>query len=688
MTEKYLITTALAYTNGPLHLGHVRSTYIPADVMRRYLKLIGKEVIHVGGTDNHGVPITLTAEKEGVSPEDIVNKYHNEIKRDLDSLGIEFNSYGKTHSDIHIKTAQEFYLKLKDNGYIYEKDIEQFYCSTCNKFLADRYVEGICPHCSGEARGDHCEVCGRHLEPTELINPYCVNCGGTPEIRKTTHRFFKLSALSKDLMEYIKNSNIPDYVKNMAYRWIEELHDWDISRDMDWGVPLPDDKNQVMYVWLEAPIGYISFTKMLGDIWKDYWLKGEDSDKNGNRDRDEVKIWHVIGKDIAIHHSVFWPGMLIAHGEYNLPSSVISGGYLTLEGKKMSTSKRWVVWVEDFIKYFDPDYLRYFLMINAPLNKDCDFSFDEFQKRINTELIAIIGNFTHRTIVFTHRKFKGIVKVDEKNLKEEDLKLINKCKETVKEYHNHIINFNFKDALMDIIHLAKEGNNYFQRMEPWTVKDEERLREILYTCLLTVKYITYLLYPFMPNKCMELLNQMNEELDLNIRESELKKPKVVFKKIEDKDIELAKKEILNIENEDNINKLKDKENKNKNKDKYNENKEDKENRRNTMDNITIEDFAKLDLRIAKILEAQEIPKSKKLLKLIVDIGDEKRQVVAGIKGHYTPEDLIGKKIVILCNLKPAKLCGVESQGMILAGGEETVALLVPDKDIPVGSRIQ
>ena len=649
MGERYLITTALAYTNGPLHLGHVRSTYIPADVMRRYLKMIGKDVVHIGGTDNHGVPITITAEKEGVSPEEIVNKYHKEIKRDLDSLSIEFDSYGKTHSEIHIKTAQEFYLKLKENGYIYEKEIEQFYCHHCKKFLADRYVEGTCPYCGGEARGDHCEVCGRHLEPTKLIDPYCVICKGTPEIRRTKHRFFKLSALSEELREYIKNSKIPDYVKNMAYRWIEELHDWDISRDIDWGVPLPDDESQVMYVWLEAPIGYISFTKMLGDVWKDYWLKERGKD---------VNIWHFIGKDIAIHHSVFWPGMLIAHGEYNLPTSVISGGYLTLEKKKMSTSKRWVVWVKDFIRYFHPDYLRYFLMINAPLNKDCDFSFEEFQKRINTELIAIIGNFIHRTLVFTYRKFKRIIKVDEDQLKEEDLKLLERCKEIRERYHKHMMEFNFKEALMDVIHLAQEGNNYFQRMEPWNVKEEERLKEILYTCGVTVKYIVYLLYPFMPNKCMEILDIMNEELDLNIRGNELKKVKVVFKKIEDKEVELAKKEILNIKDkeEDNM--------------------------------ITIDDFTKLDLRIGKILEAEEIPKSKKLLKLIVDIGDEKRQIVAGIKGHYTPEELVGKKVVVLCNLKPAKLCGVESQGMILAGGEETVALLVPDRDIPVGSKIK
>ncbi|AEH07500.1 methionine--tRNA ligase [Methanothermococcus okinawensis] len=691
MSEKYLITTALAYTNGPLHLGHARSTYIPADIMRRYLKLNKKDVIHVGGTDNHGVPITITAEKEGVKPEDIVNKYHNEIKRDLDNLNIEFDSYGKTHSDIHIKTAQEFYLKLKENGYIYEKEIEQFYCPKCNRFLADRYVEGICPFCGGEARGDHCEVCGRHLEPTELINPYCVNCNTTPELRKTIHRFFKLSALSDDLRRYVESSDMPEHVKNMAYSWIKELHDWDISRDIDWGVPIPDSENQVMYVWLEAPIGYISFTKQLGEVWKDYWLKKDKENSNGKNNN--VKIWHFIGKDITVHHSVFWPGMLIANGEYNLPSSVISGGYLTLEGRKMSTSKKWVVWVDDFVKYFDSDYLRYFLMVNAPLNRDCDFSFDEFQKRINTELIAIIGNFTHRALVFSHRKFKEIPIVDEENLKDEDKELISRCKETVKKVDNHIMEFNFKDALMGVVHLAKDGNNYFQKMEPWTVENENRLREILYTCAVVVKHILYLLYPFMPNKSMKLLDLMNEELDLEIRGNKLKKPKVVFAKIEDDKIKMVKEKLLKSkdtnEKEKNEKETKNKENIKEIKNKEKSKKIKKINEKgDSMDLISIDDFAKIELRIGQILEAEEVPKSKKLLKLIVDIGDEKRQVVAGIKGHYEPSELVGKKIVLVCNLKPAKLCGVESQGMVLAAGDDVVALLTPDKDVPVGSKIQ
>ncbi|WP_456472479.1 methionine--tRNA ligase [Methanocaldococcus sp.] len=640
---RYLITTALAYTNGPLHLGHIRSTYLPADILYKYLKLKGEEVIHVGGTDNHGVPILLRAEKEGKKPEEIVEKYHKEIKEDLDSLGIEFDAFGKTHSDIHIKTAQDFFLTLLNNGYIYEKEIEQFYCERCKKFLPDRYVEGTCPYCGGEARGDHCESCGRHLEPFELKDPFCVLCGGKPVIKKSKHYFFKLSALKEKLENYIKNAKeMPEHVKNMALNWIKELKDWDVSRDISWGVPIPNS-NQVMYVWLEAPIGYISFTKMLGDVWKKYWLE-------------ESKIYHFIGKDITVHHAVFWPGMLIAHGSYNLPTAVVSGGYLTLEGRKMSTSKNWVVWVKDFVKEFDPEYLRYYLVMAAPLFKDCDFSFEEFKNKVNNELINIIGNFTHRVLTFTHRKFKSIPIVDESKLKEEDLALIEKCEETVEEVDKNIRSFKFREALVNILHLAIEGNTYFQKMEPWKVEDEERLKEILYTCCKAVKTIAYLLYPYMPKKSMSLLNIMNEELDLKLRGDKLNKPKIVFKKVDEKKIEEFKNKLY---------------------------------RRDKMDEIDISYLEKIDLRVGKIVEAEDIKKSKKLLKLIVDLGGEKRQIVSGIKEYYKPEELVGKKVIVVCNLKPAKLCGVLSEGMILAAeDEENVSLLTVDKDIKEGSKVR
>ena len=661
---RHLVTTALAYTNGPLHLGHARSTYIPADIFTRYLKLKGEEVIHIGGTDNHGVPITLTAEKEGVKPIDIVDRYHNAIKADLDSLNICFDNFGRTHSDIHIETAQEFYSKLKENGYIYEKEIEQFYCEKCDMYLADRYVEGICPFCEGEARGDHCEVCGRHLEPTELVNPYCIHCNSKPEIKRTTHYFFKLSAMQDALKEYIENSpEMPEHVKNMALRWIEELHDWDVSRNIKWGVPIPGCDDQVMYVWIEAPIGYVSFTKQLGDIWKSYWLENTD----------ESKISHFIGKDITVHHAVFWPGILKGIGGYKMPNAVVSGGYLTLENKKMSTSKNWVVWVKDFVENFSSDYLRYFFMINAPLNRDTDFSWDDFQKRINTELIDIIGNFTHRTLVFTERKFGSTPIVDLNPLKDEDKKLISKCEDTEKLVDSLIREYNFKDALMEIIHLAKEGNGYFQGMAPWAIKDEERLKEVMYTCSVVLKYIIYLLSSFMPEKTALLLDYMNEELDLKVRGNALKKPKVIFTKVSDEDISRMKENLLKATKKAET-KMDEKSKKVKSGEK--------------MDIIDIDYFGNIDLRVGQILEVEEVPRSKKLYKIIADLGDEKRQIVSGLKGAYEAEELVGKKVIIICNLKPAKLCGVESQGMLLAAEDDSiVSLLALDRDLPVGSKI-
>jgi methionyl-tRNA synthetase len=470
--------------------------------------------------------------------------------------------------------------------------------------------------------------------------------------------------MKEELTEYITNAKeMPEHVKNMALRWIEELHDWDVSRNLTWGVPIPKSNGQVMYVWIEAPIGYVSFTKELGEIWKDYWISKDV----------QSKITHFIGKDITVHHAVFWPGILKGVKNYKMPDSVVSGGYLTLENKKMSTSKNWVVWVKDFVEKFSPDYLRYFLMVNAPLNRDTDFSWDDFQKRINTELIDIIGNFSHRTLVFTERKFGKIPNVQKDTLKEEDLLLIRKCEKTTETFDKLIREYNFKDAIMEIILLSKEGNAYFQAMQPWAITDEERLKEVMYTCCTTLKYIVYLLSPFMPVKTGELLDLMNEELDLEIRGNDLKKPKVIFTKLEEMDI-LKMKEKLNSE-------IKFEE-------KVSKNEKTAKKTGAKMELIDIEYFTKVDLRVGKVLEVEDVKKSKKLYKIIVDLGNEQRQIISGLKGDYEVEELIGKNVIVICNLKPAKLCGVESEGMLLAAESDgIVSLLNIDREISLGSKI-
>jgi len=659
--SKVFISCALPYANGPCHLGHLRSTYIPADIYARYKRMHGEDVLFVCATDEHGTPIAVRAEDEGISPKEIVDKYHLMIKHDLESCAISFDYFSRTTDPIHYKIAQNFFLKLYEKGYIYESEIKQPYCVECKRFLPDRYVEGKCPQCGGEdARGDHCESCGRHLDPIQLLEPTCLICKSTPEVRESKHYFFKLSHFQVDLKNWIENNqDLPPNVRNYALQWLMEgLKDWILTRDMEWGIPVPlkEGEGKIIYVWGEAFLGYISsaaqWSREKNLPWQEYW---------------NDKTIHFIGKDIIYHHAIFWPALLMAYG-CKLPSNIIAGEYLSLEGQKMSTSKNWVIWTSKFLQYFDADSLRYYLTVNAPLNRDTDFSWDDFQRRINDELADVLGNFLHRTFSFTDRFFDGLVP-NPSSFDEYDEKLIGRIKNAPDLVSEYIEQFKFREGLVEIIKLAKFGNKYFNDKEPWnTVKtNKEKAATCIYLCNQIAKTLAVLLQPYIPVKAREIMKILDLEGEKiswqNANEfvppnHEIGKAKPLFSKIDD-DVIKKQKEMLykNLEGES-----------------------------KTKNIISIDDFAKVDLRIGKVIGAESVKGSDNLLKLIVDIQDKKIQIVAGIARKYSPQEIITQKVVVLVNLKPAKLFGIKSEGMILAT-EETMSILT-SKDASIGERIK
>ena len=659
--DKVFITCALPYANGPCHLGHLRSTYIPADIYARYNRMNGVDVLFVCATDEHGTPIAVRAEEEKKSPLEVAGRYYNMIKEDLDACSISFDNFSRTSDPLHYEIAQNFFLKLYEKGYIYEKIIKQPYCEECERFLPDRYVEGICPHCNGEgARGDHCETCGRHLEPIQLLEPKCLICNSTPKIRESQQYFFKLSHFQDELKNWIEeNDKLPPNVKNYALQWIKEgLKDWILTRDMEWGVPVPLDgaEGKIIYVWGEAFLGYISSAaKWAHDnnaSWREYW---DDS------------VIHFIGKDIIYHHTIFWPALLMGYG-CKLPDAIVAGEYLSLEGSKMSTSKNWVIWASDFLQSFEADILRYYLVINAPLTRDTDFSWDDFQRRVNDELADVLGNFLHRTFSFTKRFFNGkIPEVFE--FDEIDLEFEKKIKETPKIVSNYIENYKFREGLVEIIKLAKQGNKYFNDREPWkTVKSNpEVASNCLYLCNQLAKNLAVMLTPYMPTKSQKILETMNLDVedkkwdilsDLIPHGHEIKKPKPLFNKIDDEVIQKQKEMLY----------------------------KNLEGRFEMKDIITIDDFAKIDLRVGKVIGAESVKGSKNLLKLMVDIKDKNLQVVAGIAQNYSPEEILNEKVIVLVNLEPAKLFGIKSEGMILAT-EKNMSILT-SKNAEIGEKIK
>ena len=661
--SKIFISCALPYANGPCHLGHIRSTYLPADIYARYNRMVGNDVLLVCATDEHGTPIAVKADKENKKPIEISKRYHDMIVSDVESMNISLDNFTRTTDKKHYEIAKHFFKDLYDNGFIYREDIQQLYCPNCNKFLPDRYVEGLCPVCGSEARGDHCEKCGKALNPTELDEPHCITCGTTPIIKDTFQYAFKLSEFEDDLKKYITNNeNLPANVKNYAINWLNEgLTDWILTRDMDWGIPVPLDeaKGKVLYVWIEAFLGYISsasqWSEQSGIKWEDYW---------------NDYVVHFIGKDIIYHHSIFWPGLLKAYG-CKLPDMIYAGEFLSLEGEKMSTSKNWVIWIADFVKDYEPDLLRYYLTINAPLNKDSDFSWDDFQRRNNDELADVIGNFLHRTFVFTKKQFDS--KIPEyTNPTDEDEEFRLAIEELPDKAGEYIANYEFREALLEIFKVAKKGNKYFNDAEPWKAIKEDKIKaaNCLHLSNQLAKTLAYTLKPFLPTKADKIADIMNIDSLNNWEDAKMPLPvghkinkaKPLFKKIEDKEIEAQKAKL--------------KENLNENEDE------------NMTDLVTIDQFDEFVIKIGEVKEAEKIEKSDKLLKLQVDIGEEKpRQIVAGLAKFYSPEDLIGRKVCVIANLQPAKLFGTLSEGMILATGASG-ALLSPDENGTVGERIQ
>ena len=643
--------------------------------------MAGNEVLMVCATDEHGTPIAVKADAEGKKPIEIAKRYHDMIAEDIRSCDISLDNFTRTTDELHYKISQDFFKYLYDKGLIYEETIQQLYCENCEKFLPDRYVEGICPVCGAEARGDHCEVCGRALDPIELLEPKCLTCGNTPVIRDSTQYFFKLSHFQKPLEEYIStNEYLPPNVRNYAQNWLKEgLQDWIMTRDMKWGIPVPLEgaEGKVIYGWGEAFIGYISsaaqWSRKSGKAWEDYW---------------DGHVVHFIGKDIIYHHSLFWPAMLLGH-DCKLPDDIFAGEFLSLEGRKMSTSKNWVIWVADFVKDFDSDLLRYYLTINAPLNKDTDFSWDEFQRRINDELADVIGNFLHRTFTFTKKFFDG--KVPEyANPSAEDLEFEQAIKELPDNVGDLIASMKFREGLVEIIKTAKKGNKYFNDQEPWKAvkEDMEKASNCLYLSNQLCKAMAVLLKPYIPNKADAICNIINIPTENTWDDAkvflevghEINKAKPLFKKIEDKVIEEQKEKLYkNLEDSESDSKEND------SNDKKSKDKDDKDSKGKDegekMDLISIDDFAKVEIKIGKILECEKIEKSNKLLKTQIDIGDKTIQVVAGLGKRYAPEDLIGKKVPVVTNLKPAKLMGEKSEGMIMA--TESAAILTPD-DCEIG----
>ncbi len=673
--ERYTITTALPYANGPVHIGHLAGVYVPADIYARYLRSMGEEVVLIGGSDEHGVPITIKARKEGVTSQDIVDRYHNIIKQSFEEFGISFDVYSRTTSPTHAKTASDFFKRLYDGGKFVEKTTKQYYDPEAQAFLADRYIIGKCPHCGNEkAYGDQCEACGTSLSATDLINPKSTLSGAEPELRETKHWYLPLEEYDGFMRQWILEGHKEwkTNVYGQCKSWIEQgLQPRAVTRDLDWGVkvPLQDAEGKVLYVWFDAPIGYISFTQeLMPNDWEKWW-KDEKS-----------KLVHFIGKDNIVFHCIIFPAMLKADGDYILPENVPANEFLNLEGDKISTSRNWAVWLHEYLKDFPgkQDVLKYVLCANAPETKDNDFTWKDFQTRNNSELVAVYGNFVNRTMVLTHKYFAGKVPACGE-LNDLDRQTIEEMKQFPERIGRSIEQYRFREALNEMMNLARLGNKYLTENEPWkTIKtDESRTATVLNISLQICANLAILSAPFMPMTAEKLRNMLVMEekawfeaggADLLEVNHALNAPELLFEQIEDKQIEAQTNKLLQTK-------------------KANESEQAEV--APQREDITYDDFSKLDIRVGTILEAEKVAKTKKLLKLTIDTGIDKRTIVSGIAEYYSPEEIIGKQVSVIVNLAPKILKGIESRGMILMAEnfDGSLSFVSPDKKIKNGGGI-
>jgi methionyl-tRNA synthetase len=657
--KRTLITSALPYANGPVHIGHLAGVYVPADIYARYLRMKGEEVAFIGGSDEHGVPITIKAKNEGITPQDVVDKYHNIIKDSFARFGISFDVYSRTSAKVHHETASEFFKKLYDEGKFIEKTSEQYYDEEAHQFLADRYIVGTCPKCGNEkAYGDQCEACGTSLNATDLINPKSTLSGNIPVMKETKHWYLPLDQYEPWLREWILEGHKEwkSNVYGQCKSWIDGgLNPRAVTRDLDWGVPVPVDgaDGKVLYVWFDAPIGYISATKEWTADWTKWWKDPE------------TRMLHFIGKDNIVFHCIIFPAMLKAEGTYILPENVPANEFLNLEGDKISTSRNWAVWLHEYLDEFPgkEDVLKYVLTANAPETKDNDFTWKDFQARNNNELVAILGNFVNRALVLTQKYYNGVVPAAGELL-DVDKDALAQIVSLKADVEKSLDTFRFREALKIAMDIARLGNKYLADMEPWKVvkTDEERVKTIMNTCLQIAANLTIVFAPFLPYTMNRLRGFLNMDhldwselgrTDILVAAHKVNEPELLFEKIEDAVIDAQIKKLQDTKKANEMAAAKAAPQK---------------------ENCSYDDFSKMDIRVGTIIEAEKVAKTKKLLKLKIDTGIDQRTVVSGIAEYYEPEQVIGQQVCILVNLEPRELKGIMSQGMILMAQDADGAL--------------